>query len=287
MQPEFEQPAQLQPAQPVPTQVATPQAPAPALAPAPEQTPAQKASDSKKDNPASTQNSLLFSEMRENMMIMHDGSFRAVIECESINFDLMSSREREGVEYSYQNFLNSLYFPVQILIRSRRVDIGPYIDRLVTIRRSQDNMMISRLMDDYIEFIDILSQEANIMDKSFYIVVPYFPAGDITEIKKQAKGLFDSFFGGAKEPSVTKISQPDYEKAKDEIRNRVDSVMSGLFQIGIKSQQLTTQQLSVLFYNSYNPDVSARQPMTDVNMSDLATTYVRKGDGDLITGKGL
>ena len=281
MQPGVEQPVQ-QPNQPVPPQVAMPLAPA--LAPPAEQTPAQKASESKKNNPSSTQNTLLFSEMRENMMIMHDGSFRAVVECESINFDLMSSREREAVEYSYQNFLNSLYFPVQILIRSRRVDIGPYIDRLVTIRRSQDNMMLSRLMDDYIDFIDILSQEANIMDKSFYIVIPYYPIGDVAEIKKQAKGLFDSFFGGTKEPQVTKINQPDYEKAKDEVRNRVDSVVSGLFQLGVKSQQLTTQQLSVLFYNSYNPDISARQPMTNASMSDFATTYVRKGEGDANTG---
>ena len=281
MQPGVEQPVQ-QPNQPVPPQVAMPQAPA--LAPPAEQTPAQKASESKKNNPSSTQNTLLFSEMRENMMIMHDASFRAVVECESINFDLMSSREREAVEYSYQNFLNSLYFPVQILIRSRRVDIGPYIDRLVTIRRSQDNMMLSRLMDDYIDFIDVLSQEANIMDKSFYIVIPYYPIGDVAEIKKQAKGLFDSFFGGTKEPQVTKINQPDYEKAKDEVRNRVDSVVSGLFQLGVKSQQLTTQQLSVLFYNSYNPDISARQPMTNASMSDFATTYVRKGEGDANTG---
>lgn len=281
MQPGVEQPVQ-QPNQPVPPQVAMPQAPA--LAPPAEQTPAQKASESKKNNPSSTQNTLLFSEMRENMMIMHDASFRAVVECESINFDLMSSREREAVEYSYQNFLNSLYFPVQILIRSRRVDIGPYIDRLVTIRRSQDNMMLSRLMDDYIDFIDVLSQEANIMDKSFYIVIPYYPIGDVAEIKKQAKGLFDSFFGGTKEPQVTKINQPDYEKAKDEVRNRVDSVVSGLFQMGVKSQQLTTQQLSVLFYNSYNPDISARQPMTNASMSDFATTYVRKGEGDANTG---
>ena len=234
----------------------------------------------KPSGPASAQTSLLFSEMRENMIIMHDGSFRAVIECESINFDLMSAREREGIEYSYQNFLNSLYFPLQILVRSRRVDIGPYLDRLVEIRRSQDNMMLSQLMNDYIDFIDVLSQEANIMDKSFYIVVPYYPAGDIAEIKKQAKGLFDSFFGGSsKEVTVTKINQTDYEKGKDEIKNRVDSVMSGLFQMGVKSGQLTTQQLSVLFYNSYNPDTSSRQPLNELSTEDFNSTYVMKGEG--------
>ena len=83
------------------------------------QTPkAQTPKDKKKNATISTQNTLLFSEMRENMIIMSDGSFRAVVECQSINFDLMSAREREGVEFSYQNFINSLYFPVQILIRS-------------------------------------------------------------------------------------------------------------------------------------------------------------------------
>lgn len=109
----------------------------------PAQTPAKKQQTTK---PNSTQNSLLFSEMRENMIIMNDGSFRAIVECQSINFDLMSSREREGIEFSYQNFLNSLYFPVQVLVRSRRVDIGPYIDRLLGIRRQQDNMLLNVLM---------------------------------------------------------------------------------------------------------------------------------------------
>ncbi len=231
----------------------------------------------KKKGPISTQNSLLFSEMRENMIIMNDGSFRAVVECQSINFDLMSSREREGIEFSYQNFINSLYFPVQILIRSQRVDIGPYLDRLIKIRRSQDNMLLNVLMDDYISFIDILAQEANIMDKKFYIVVPFYPAGDLNEIKKQAKGLFDSFFSGKKETAVTKIDKASYEKAKDEIKNRVDAVMSGLFQMGIKSGQLNTRQLGELFYNSYNPDTAPRQPL-EVNPSELTTTYVSAGE---------
>lgn len=283
MQPNNQQPMQQNPQQPPQGQViASGQAPVNAPSAA------EKASESKKNNPNSTQNVLLFSEMRENMIIMHDGSFRAVIECESINFDLMSSREREGVEYSYQNFLNSLYFPVQILIRSRRVDIGPYLDRLVNIRRSQDNMMLSRLMDDYIDFIDVLSQEANIMDKSFFVVIPYYPAGDLAEIKKQAKGLFDSFFGGNKEATVTRINQADYEKAKDEIKNRVDSVMSGLFQMGVQSGQLSTQQLSVLFYNSYNPDIATRQPLGGIPTSEVTTAYVKKGEGEPpVIGEGM
>src|SRR5574344_1607689 len=105
------------------------------------------------DSPSSTQTTLLISELRDSMVIMKDGSFRAVVACKSINFDLMSEAEREGVEYSYQNFLNSLTFATQILIRSQRVDIGPYIDRLSELRRNNDNMLLGVLMDDYITFI--------------------------------------------------------------------------------------------------------------------------------------
>ena len=254
-----------------------------ATTPTPDKSPENK----KQSGPISTQNTLLFSEMRENMIIMSDGSFRAVIECESINFDLMSSREREGIEFSYQNFINSLYFPIQILVRSRRVDIGPYLDRLADIRRNQDNMLLNVLMDNYMDFIDVLAQEANIMDKSFYVVVPYYPAGEENAFKQQTKGLFSSFFSGKKEATVTKIDQVTYTKAKDEIKNRIDSVMSGLFQIGVKSWQLNTRQLGELFYTSYNPDTSSRESLSEIDPSELTTTYVTKGTGQAPTGERL
>lgn len=223
----------------------------------------------------STQNSLLISEIREGMVIMADGSFRAVIACKSINFDLMSGREREGVEFSYQNFLNALYFPIQIFIRSQRVDIGPYIERLTNIRRNQDNMLLNVLMDDYVEFIDALSQEANIMDKSFFIIVPYFTDGDTAKLVSQGKGFFDKFFGANKQTIVTKINKETYDKAKDEIRNRIDSVLNGLLQVGIQASPLTTKQLGELYYNVYNPDTAVREPLD--NFSGIATTYVRRG----------
>lgn len=224
-----------------------------------------------------TQNSLLISEIRDSMVIMSDGSFRAVIACKSINFDLMSSREREGVEFSYQNFLNALYFPVQVFIRSQRVDIGPYIDRLTAIRKSQDNMLLGVLMDDYINFIDVLSQEANIMDKSFFIIVPYYPSGDLANVIEQSKGLFGKLFQKP-QANATKIDKVSYDKAKDEIKNRVDSVNNGLFQIGVKSVQLNTKELGELYYNMYNPDTAVREPLG--NFEQITSTYVQKGSGE-------
>mgnify|MGYP001056990034 CR=1 FL=1 len=256
--------------------------PAPQPQSAPQQPQAQGSGTSqppaaKATNQNTTQNSLLLSEVRENMVVMSDGSFRAVVACKSINFDLMSSREREGVEFSYQNFLNSLNFPVQILIRSQRVDIGPYIDRLSNIRRSQDNMLLNVLMDDYINFIDLLSEEANIMDKSFFVVVPFYPAGDLNNIKAQAQGFFGKIFAKP-QTTATKIDKVSYDKAKDEIKNRVDNVMSGLFQIGIACTQLNTKELGELYYNMYNPDTAVREPLGD--FSKVTSTFVKKGEGE-------
>ena len=228
------------------------------------------------DVPTSTQSTLLISELRDNVVIMKDGSFRAVIACKSINFDLMSDMEREGVEYSYQNFLNSLKFTTQILIRSQKVDIGPYIEKLSEIRRNNDNMLLGVLMDDYINFIDILSQEANIMDKSFFIVVPYYTSVDAEKALEQTKNFFKSF-SRTKAPAVTRIDRATYEKALTELTNRVDSVMSGLFQIGIHSVRLNTRELAELYYNFNNPDTAVREPLVD--FSKLATMYVKKGDG--------
>ena len=266
------QPPQIQQAQPViasvPPPANTPQAPAPNQ---PEAKP--------QANPNSTQNTLLISEIRDSMVVMKDGSFRAIVACQSINFDLMSSREREGVEFSYQNFLNSLYFPVQIFIRSQRVDIGPYLDRLVAIRRGQDNMLLNVLMDDYINFIDILAQEANIMDKSFYVVVPFFPAGDMKAIKEQAVGFFGKIFSKPQTETI-KIDTASYTKAKDEIKNRVDAVTSGLFQMGVKSVQLNTKELGELYYNVYNPDTAVREPLG--NFENTTSTFVRKGQGEAV-----
>lgn len=232
---------------------------------------------SKPRNPNSTQNTLLIAELREGMAIMNDGSFRAVVSCQSINFDLMSAREREGVEYSYQAFLNSLYFPVQIFIRSQKVDIGPYLDRLAKLRRNQDNMLLGVLMDDYMNFIDVLSQETNIMDKDFYVVVPYYSTGDVASFAQNSKSIFSAFLKPEQQKIVT-IDQNTYTKAKEEVSNRVNAVMSGLFQMGVKSTQLNTKQLGELYYNMYNPDTAVRQPLGDFDT--LTTTYIQKGSGN-------
>lgn len=229
----------------------------------------------KVDLPSSAQATLLISEIRDNVVIMKDGSFRAVVACKSINFDLMSDVEREAVEYSYQNFLNSLKFTTQILIRSQKVDIGPYIEKLYNVRRNNDNMLLGVLMDDYINFIDVLSQEANIMDKSFFIVVPYYSSPDAEKVIQQTKNFFNSL-SKSKTAEVTRIDRATYDKALSELNNRVDVVISGLFQIGVHAVRLSTRDLAALYYNYNNPDTAVREPLVD--FTKVASMYVKKGE---------
>lgn len=233
-----------------------------------------------KTNPNSTQNSLQIAEVRDGIVIMNDGSFRSVVMVKSINFDLMSPQEREAVEFSYQGFLNSLYFPIQITVRSTKVDLGPYIEKLDKIRTEHDNMLLAMLMEDYINFMDQLSQQTNIMDKKFYVVIPYFPTADLQKTIEASKGLFDGLkkmFGNKPEQQVT-INEADLSKAKDELRNRVQAVLGGLMQCGIQGLPLDTQELIELYYDSYNPDTATRQQLK--NFSDLSAPVITKGQGN-------
>ncbi len=231
-----------------------------------------------KVNPNSTQNNLQIAEIRDGIVIMNDGSFRSVVMVKSINFDLMSPQEREAVEYSYQSFLNSLYFPVQIFIRSQKVDIGPYIAKLEKVRAEHDNMLLAVLMDDYIDFIDQTAAQTNIMDKRFYVVIPYFPHEQSTKPLAQSKGLLDgvfSLFNSSKTHIV--INEQHLAEAKDELRNRVQATLGGLLQCGVQGLPLDTQELIELYYDSYNPDTATRQQLK--NFNDLTAPVVTKGDG--------
>lgn len=230
-------------------------------------------------NPNSTQNTLQIAEIRDGIVIMQDGSYRAVVMVKSINFDLMSPQEQESTEYAYQGFLNSVYFPVQIFIRSQKVDLQPYIEKLDKIRTEHDNMLLALLMDDYIGYIDQLALQTNIMDKKFYVVIPFFPVmGADKAALAQSKNFFSGFIDlFNKTETHVVINEPDLAKAKDELRNRVQAVLGGLQQCGIQGLPLDTQELIELYYDTYNPDTATRQQLK--NFNDLTADVVQKGQG--------
>ncbi len=231
-----------------------------------------------KANPNSTQNALQIAEIRDGIVIMNDGSFRSVVMVKSINFDLMSDQEREAVEYSFQGFLNSLYFDIQIFVRSQKVDIAPYIDRLDKIRSEHDNMLLALLMEDYIDYMHNIADQTNIMDKKFYVVIPFSSLPEIQKAITQSKNFFSGLAGlfNNKEQHVT-INEADLAKAKDELRNRVQAVLAGLQQCGVSGLPLDTQELIELYYDTYNPDTATRQQLG--NFDDLTVPVITKGQG--------
>lgn len=243
----------------------------------PKSAPGTKANPNQ-SNPNSTQNTLQIAEIRDGIVIMNDGSFRSVVMVKSINFDLMSPQEQEAVEYTYQGFLNSLYFPIQIFIHSQKIDLQPYIAKLSKIRQEHDNMLLAMLMEDYIGFIDQLSQQTNIMDKKFYIVIPYFPHVDVQKAITQSKNFITGLAGlfSSKEQHVV-INEEDLGKAKTELRNRVQAVLQGLLQSGVQGLPLDTQELIELYYDTYNPDTATRQQLK--NFNDLTADIITKGQG--------
>jgi type IV secretory pathway VirB4 component len=227
-------------------------------------------------NPNSTQNTLQITAIRDGVVIMNDGSFRAVVMAKSINFDLMSTGEQEAVEYAYQNFLNSLYFDVQIFIRSRKIDMGPYLEKLGKIRNEMDNMLLGMLMEDYIYFIEDLVHQTNIMSKEFYLVIPYFSNVNAKQALASSKKLFSGVFG-EKNKTVVTVDEEALEKAKAELKNRVQAVVNGLLQMGVQAIPLDTQELIELYYNAYNPDTATRQTLKQADQ--LTVPLVTKGEG--------
>lgn len=212
----------------------------------------------KKDQRTSTQNHLMFSEVRDNIVIMRDGSLRMVILASALNFDLKSAREQAAIEYSFQGFLNGLHFPVQIIVRSRKIDLDNYLAKLEQRQAEQENPLLAGLMEDYIFNIRGLLEDVNIMSKSFYVVVPYF----IQAVTKDNIASKISNLLKASEDVVQ--SDADYETHKRDLLQRTNLVAQGLAQIGVRAAVLSTQELIELYYGSYNIDEAQNQPLGDV-----------------------
>lgn len=224
----------------------------------------------------STQNILQLAEIRDGLVIMNDGSFRMVVFCRPINFILMSEQEKSSIEYSYQGFLNSLFFPIQIMVRSRRVDAGHYIELLDKARQNQGNMLLEMVMGDYINFMSDLIAGTDIMDKFFYVVVPYNPVEEMSKdnIVKNTQGFFGKLFKFGQASSHLVIEESSLNDAKRELRRRIQAVIEGLQQCGVTGVPLDTEELIELYYESYNPDTSGGHQLAA--LKDLSTPMVTR-----------
>ncbi len=213
-----------------------------------------------------TQVYLPFSEIHDDTVILKNGGLRAVLRTTSINFNLKSEQEQNALTFGYQSFLNSLEFPVQIVIKSRKLDVDKYIDSLKGKVIHQTNPLLQKQTYEYIDFISRLVEYADIMEKDFLVVVPYDPP--------RAQSV--SFLEKIKEMLTGKESQGDLKRKHEEfealskgLSQRVLTIQSGLENLGLKVNQLTTQELIELFYNTYNPVVARNEKIQDTKEYNL------------------
>jgi type IV secretory pathway VirB4 component len=210
----------------------------------------------------SAQKYLDIAEIKDSVVLMKNGSMKAVLMVSSINFALKSIEEQDAIIYQYQNFLNSLDFSVQIVINSRQLNLDNYLQVLKDQEKKQMNELLRMQTASYIEYIQGLVKMANIVSKTFYVVVPF----SVSETKGGALSALTS--GGS---SLNLVSdRSNFEKYKDQLFQRVDHVIENLSGAGLRMTMLNTQELIELYYNLYNPEISEKKGLADVNDLDLA-----------------
>ena len=207
----------------------------------------------------STKQYLDIAEIREDIVIMKDSSLRAVLLASSVNFALKSEEEQNAIVSGYVQFLNSLDYPLQIVIHSRRLNIEKYLDKLKTQEKEQKNELLKMQIADYRQFVGELIELGDIMSKRFYVVVPYSP------LTNKQKGFFDRFKEVLTPSSAIRLHEEKFLDRKRELMLRVDGVTSGLQSMGIQTAMLATQSLIELYYNAYNPELAETEKLSPIN----------------------
>ena len=195
-----------------------------------------------------TQEFVPIKEVRDGIVILKDGSMRAVILASSLNFSLKSEDERNAIILQFQDFLNSLDFAIQISIQSRRLDIRPYIALLENQYKEQINDLMKIQTREYIEFVKKFTETTNIMTKSFFIVVSYDPA--MINIKG---GIGGKFFQKKSVSQESEEKEASFDENRTQLEQRVSVVEQGLSRCAIRVIKLGTEEVIELFYKIFNP----------------------------------
>lgn len=194
-----------------------------------------------------TQKFVPIKEIREGVVILNDGSLRAILMASSLNFALKSEDNQQAILFQFQNFLNSLDFSVQIFIQSKKLDIRPYLQQLEERFKEQKSDLLKIQTREYIEFIKSFTESTNIMAKSFFLVIPYSP----TMI--QNKDILGKIGIGKKDFDEAEENMKRFNDNKIGLEQRVSVVQDGLLQTGVRTARLGTEETIELFYKIFNP----------------------------------
>lgn len=204
---------------------------------------------------SNTQRYLPFKEIREGVIIMKDGSMRTILMVNSINFNLKSPDEQTALLNNFQNFLNALEFPLQILVQSRVLDLDDYLKNLEQLSSTQSNELLQLHTKEYVEFVKELIGITNIMSKTFYIIIS--DQGLPTK-KSRLAGWFSR--------PVTPTGR--FTEARNQLLGTANLVANNLASIGLNSVSLNTKEVIDLLYATYNPDTARRQKLFNASSVD-------------------
>lgn len=219
---------------------------------------ATKITKGKKRSLTTTQNNLLISEIKQDVVVLKDGTLRAVLMVSSINFALKNDDEQTAIIAGYVSFLNSLEHPLQVVIQSRKLQIQPYIDRLIEQERNQTNDLLKVQTADYRSFVSELVKLGEIMNKQFYVVIPYDP------LSNKSKSFWSRFKEVLNPTRAINLKGEKFNIRKEELDSRLRLVEGGLGSIGLTVVRLNTQSLIELYYSTYNTDIALTQELGSV-----------------------
>lgn len=206
----------------------------------------------------STQTHLPIAEVRDGVVVLKDGTMRAVLLTSSINFALKSDDEQNALISSYVSFLNGLDFPLQIVVQSRRLQIQPYLDQLLELEKGQTNELLRLQIADYRAFVGELVEIGQIMTKRFYVVVPYDP------ISNRRKSFWARLKEVLKPAMTVRLKEERFFQRKRDLDLRVGQVSAGLQGMGLNVAALDTQALIELYYTSYNPEIAFAEQLGEL-----------------------
>lgn len=215
----------------------------------------------KKSKTVSTQRYLPIAEMKEDTVVLKNGGLRAVLKVNALNFNLKSEVEQQGIIAGYQSFVNTLIFPVQILVRSTRLNIDPYIQTIKDRADVQKSPLLKEQTVDYAKFMEKLVDIADIMQKNFYVIVP------VDAPSKVKRGLIQRFMEWMNvDDTRSKALQRsrEFRAYSKLLRDRITLVQSGLENVGITMRRLKTEELVQLYYGIYNPVTSQKQKFANL-----------------------
>lgn len=199
-------------------------------------------------NAKATQDFVPIKEVRDGVIMLKNGGLCAIVLANSINLSLKSYDEQKATIMQFQNFLNTLDFPIQISIQSRKLDIRPYLLLLENRMKVQTEPLLKLQTREYMDFIRSFTENVSIMTKSFFIVVPYTPKSFNIQ-----GGIIDNLFSKKNRAEIKEAQKVDFEEKKSQLEQRVSVIQQGLSRCGIKSAQLGTEEIVEVYYKVFNP----------------------------------